>query len=152
MVGETVQTSAVDRLCKLRFFPMQGPCLVPNSINFNNYGNFSIQKFCMLIGLLNSILCVTHLKNFMNEIIEPAMLLNKVKEVQEWEGSGKAGLQQCCLLRASALLLLFLAPRINGSWETTLFWAWWSWKSHWNSVLHRFPENPLHGKSMRSPP
>jgi hypothetical protein len=139
-------------MCMLHYFPVQGPCLGPNSINFNNYGNFSIQKFYMLIGLLNSILCATYLKNFTNEIIEHGMLLNKVKEIQEWRGSGKPVLQQGCLPRASVLLFLFWAPIINGSWEPTLFWAcWWSWKSHWNPVLHIVPENPLHGQSMRSP-
>jgi hypothetical protein len=83
MVGEAFQALTMDRLCKLNYFLVQGLCLVLNSINCNNYGNFSIQKFYMRIRLLNPILSVTHLKNFMNEIIEPTMLLNKVKEIQE---------------------------------------------------------------------
>jgi hypothetical protein len=50
------------------------------------------------------------------------------------------------------LLLLFWASIINGSWEPTLIWACWGlWKSHWNLMLHRDPENSLHGQSLRSP-
>jgi hypothetical protein len=30
-VGETVQTPTMERLCKLHYFPVQGPCLVSNN-------------------------------------------------------------------------------------------------------------------------
>jgi hypothetical protein len=32
MVGEALQDPTMERLCKLHYFPVQGPCLVPNRV------------------------------------------------------------------------------------------------------------------------
>jgi hypothetical protein len=76
----------------------------------------------MSIGLLNAILSVTQLKNFMKEITECIMLLNKVKErLTGGRRLRKARTSAGLSTKGLSSPAPWLGPKINGSQETLRF-------------------------------